>query len=236
MFELNFIAKPGIQAESSEASWSFLKKSTNSETESTPKSSIEESKIYGAHWKDYGIIAFAVIIFSVISLFVHFQPKVISQDMVLTQIIDLIIESGYMNELQLMEAHFRPDFVKVTITTSELNFIQNFTQRYHVEDKVSYEIFQKNELNYVSLNFPWEGDKKGGDIETLKTLANNKMGFSNKTSISFTDNEFELHGRSSDIISYLLQMADNGLIQKFTLSILHLESGRFNLKVRVNKI
>jgi hypothetical protein len=33
----------------------------------------------------------------------------------------------------------------------------------------------------------------------------------------------------------LLQLADNGLIQKFTLSILHLESGRFNLKVQVNK-
>ena len=230
MFELNFIAKPGIQAESSEASWSFLKKSTNSETESTPKSSIEESKIYGAHWKDYGIIAFAVIIFSVISLFVHFQPKVISQDMVLTQIIDLIIESGYMNELQLMEAHFRPDFVKVTITTSDLGFLQNFTQRYHKEDNISYEIFQKHKLNYVTLNYPWKGDHIGGNIEILKTLAD-KTAFSNKISISFTNNEFELQGQSSDIISYLLQMADNGLIQKFTLSIQHLGSGRFYLKV-----
>ena len=230
MFELNFIAKPGIQEKSTEASWSFLKKSTDSETESTPKSSVEKSKISGAHWKDYGIIVFAVIIFAVISMFVHFQPKVMSQDMVLTQVIDLVIESGYMNELQLMEAHFKPDFVQATITTSDLGFLQNFIQRYHKEDNISYEIFQKHKLNYVTLNYPWEGDHTGGNIEILKTLAD-KTAFSNKISISFTNNEFELQGQSSDIISYLLQMADNRLIQKFTLSIQHLESGRFYLKV-----
>ena len=102
------------------------------------------------------------------------------------------------------------------------------------EDNISYEIFQKHKLNYVTLNFPWKGDKTGGDIRTLKTLAD-KTVFSNKISISLTNNEFELQGQSSDMISYLLQMADNGLIQKFTLSVLHLESGSFNLKVRVNK-
>ena len=229
MFELNFIAEPGIQAESTEASWSFLQKSTDFETESTPKSSVEKSKISGAHWKDYGIIAFAVIIFAVISMFVNFQPKVVSQDMVLTQIIDLIIESGYMNDLRLMEAHFKPDFMKVTITISDLGFLQSFTQRYHKEDNISYEIFQKHKLNYVTFNYPWRGDQTGGNIEILKTLAD-KTVFSNKTSISLTNNEFELQGQSSDIISYLLQMADNGLIQKFTLSVLHLESGRFYLK------
>ena len=69
MFELNFIAKPGIQKEYIEVSWSFLQKSTHSETESDPKSSVVESKIYETHWKDYGIIAFAVIIFAVISMF-----------------------------------------------------------------------------------------------------------------------------------------------------------------------
>ena len=71
-------------------------------------------------------------------------------------------------------------------------------------------------------------------VENLKILAD-KIVFSNKISISFTDNEFEIQGLSSDIISYLLQMADNGLIQKFTLSVLHLESGIYYLKVWVNK-
>ena len=39
MFELNFIAKPGIQTKYTEASWSFLPKSTESEIDSAPQSS-----------------------------------------------------------------------------------------------------------------------------------------------------------------------------------------------------
>ena len=234
MFDLNFIAKPGIQAESSEASWSFLPKSTVPETESAPKSSVVGSEKSGVNWKYYNIAASAIIIIAAIGLLVNSQPKV-SHDMVLNQVIDFFVESDYMKDLQLAEVHFKPDFITVTITATELDFIQDFILGYQKEDKISYEIFQKNKLNYMSLIFLWEGDKKGGNISSLKTLAD-KIVFSNKISISFTDNEFELQGRSSDIISYLLQMADNGLIQKFTVSVLHLESGRFNLKVQVNKI
>ena len=233
MFDLNFIAEPGIQVESTEASWSFLPKRTEPVSEDNPKSFVVGLKKSGKNWKSYGITAFAIIILVVINIFVSTKPKV-GPDVVLNQVIELIIESGYMKDLQLKEVLFKPDLVIVTITTSELGFLQNFTKKYHNEDNIPYEIFQKNELNYVSLNFPWKGDKKGGDIETLKNLAD-KTVFSNKISISFRDNEFELQGRSSDIISYLLQMADNGLIQKFTLSVLHLESGRFYLKVWTNK-
>ena len=233
MFDLNFIAEPGIQAESSEASWSFLQRITDPETESAPKSSVVGSKKSGANWKYYKIAASAIIIIAVIGILINSQPKV-SEDMVLNQVIDLIIESDYMKDLKLKEVHFNTDFVTVTITANELDFLQDFILGYQKEDKISYEIFQKNKLNYVSLNFLWKGDKKGGDIASLKTLAD-KTVFSNKISINFTDNEFELQGRSSDIISYLLQMADNGLIQKFTLSVRHLESGRYNLKVQVKK-
>ena len=234
MFDLNFIAEPGIQAESSEASWSFLQRSTEPEIKSALKSAVVGSKKSGANWKYFNIAATAIIIIGVIGLLVNSQPKV-SEDIVLKQVIDFIVESDHMKDLQLAEVHFNTDLVTVTITATELDFLQDFILGYQKEDKISYEIFQKNKLNYVSLNFLWEGAKKGGDIASLKTLAD-KTVFSNKISISFTDNEFELQGRSSDIISYLLQMADNGLIQKFTLSVLHLESGRFNLKVRANKI
>ena len=155
--------------------------------------------------------------------------------MVLNQVVDLIIESGYMKDIQLTEAHFKPDFVKVTINANELGFLQNFIQKYRKENNTPYEIFQKNKMNYVSLNFPWEGNKKGGNLEILESLAAETV-FSNKITKSSSGNIFELHGRSSDIISYLLQMADNGLIQKFTLSVYHLESGRFYLKVQTNQV
>ena len=98
--------------------------------------------------------------------------------MVLNQVVDLIIESGYFKDLQLSEAHFNSDYVKVTIAAEELSSLQNFTLGYRIEDNIPYEIFRKDEINYVSLNFPWEGNKKGGSIETLKSLAT-KTVFSN---------------------------------------------------------
>ena len=234
MFDLNFISEPGIQTESSEASWSFLQRITEPETKSAPKSAVVGSKKSGENWKYYNIAATAIIIIAVIGLLVNSQPKV-SEDMVLNQVIDFIVESDYMKDLQLAEVHFNTDLVTITITATELDFLQDFILGYQKEDKISYEIFQKNKLNYVSLNFPWEGEKKGGDIETLKTLAD-KIVFSNNISISIRDDEFELQGSYSDIISYLLQMANNGLIQKFSLLVQHLESGIFYLKVGSNKI
>ena len=58
----------------------------------------------------------------------------------------------------------------------------------------------------------------------------------NKTSINYSDKQFELRGRSSDIISYLLQMADEGLLLKFNLSVYHLESGKFFLEILTENI
>jgi len=233
MFDLNFIAEPGIQTESSKASWSFLHKRKEPEPETAPVSASPKPQNTKSGWKYYTVGAIAIMTVTAIGVFMKPQPPV-SPDMVLNQVIDLIVESGYMKDLQLADAYFESDNVRVTISAGELSSLHNFTRGYRKEDKIPYEIFQRNETNYVSLKFPWEGDKKGGDIEVLKSLAA-KTVFSNKININFTENEFELHGRSSDIISYLLQMADNGLIQKFTLSVHHLESGRFFLKVLAKK-
>ena len=233
MFDLNFIAEPGIQTESSEASWSFLHKRKEPEPETAPVSASPKPQNTKSGWKYYTVGAIAIMAVSAIGVFMKPQPPV-NPDMVLNQVIDLIVESGYMKDLQLADAYFESDNVRVTISADELSSLHNFTRGYRKEDKIPYEIFQRNETNYVSLKFPWEGDKKGGDIEVLKSLAS-KTVFSNKININFTENEFELHGRSSDIISYLLQMADNGLIQKFTLSVHNLDSGRFFLKVLAKK-
>ena len=233
MFDLNFIAEPGIQTESSEASWSFLHKRKKTEAEVAPESTSTNPQNSKSVWKYFALGAIAIFILAGIGIFNQPKPTV-SPDMVLNQVIDLIVESGYMKDLQLADAYFESDNVRVTISAGELSSLHNFTRGYRKEDKIPYEIFRRNETNYVSLKFPWEGDKNGGDIKALKSLAA-KTVFSNKININFTDNEFELHGRSTDIISYLLQMADNGLIQKFTLSVHHLESGRFYLKVLAKK-
>jgi hypothetical protein len=234
MFSPNFIAEPGIQKETSDESWSFIQNKVEPVPKAEPKPVIEKKNNTKAKFAIYAWAACVLLVIAWAGLFMNPKPKV-SPDMVLNQVIDLIIESGYMKELQLSEAHFNSDFVKVTITADELSALQNFILGYRKEDEIPYEIFRKNNINYVSLNFPWQGNKKGGSLETLKSLAT-KTVFSNKISINTSGNNFELHGRSSDIISYLLQMADNGLIQKFTLSVYHLESGQFYLKIQANQV
>ena len=234
MFNPNFIAEPGIQKETSDASWSYLQKKVEVISEEPVKKTVEKNKNTKAKLAIYAWAVSVIIIIASTGIFMNPEPK-ISPDMVLNQVVDLIIESGYFKDLQLSEAHFNSDYVKVTIAAEELSSLRNFTSGYRIEDNIPYEIFRKDKINYVSLNFPWEGNKKGGSIETLKSLAT-KTVFSNKISINSSGNNFELYGRSSDIISYLLQMADNGLIQKFTLSVYHLESGQFYLKVQTNQV
>ena len=234
MFSPNFIAEPGIQKKSSDASWSYLQKKAEVVSQEPAIKTVEKNKNTKAKLAIYSW-AICVLIFIVSAgIYMNPEPK-ISPDMVLNQVVDLIIESGYFTELQLSEAHFNSDYVRVTIASGELSSIQNFTLGFRIEDSIPYEIFRKDDINYVSLNFPWEGNKKGGSIESLESIAT-KTVFSNKISINSSENNFELHGRSSDIISYLLQMADNGLIQKFTLSVYHLESGQYYLQVQTNQV
>jgi hypothetical protein len=234
MFNPNFIAEPGIQKETSDACWSYLQKKVEVISEEPVKKTVEKNKNTKAKLAIYAWAVSVIIIIASTGIFMNPEPK-ISPDMVLNQVVDLIIESGYFKDLKLSEAHFNSDYVKVTIAAEELSSLQNFTLGYRIEDNIPYEIFRKDEINYVSLNFPWEGNKKGGSIETLKSLAT-KTVFSNISYINSSGNNFELYGRSSDIISYLLQMADNGLIQKFMLSVYHLESGEFYLKVQTNQV
>ena len=233
MFDLNFIAEPGIQTKNSDASWSFLHKRKITDDRDIQKTHIAMTKKTVSIGKYFGGVVCVILIFVGFKIFLKSKP-IVGPDMVLNQVVDLIIESGYIKNLQLVEAHFMPGSVKVTITADQLSSIQDLIQGYRREDNIPFEIFQKNNVSYVSLNFPWEGGKKGGDMEILKSLAA-KTVFSNKISINYTNHYFELQGRSSDVISYLLQMADNELIHEFTLSVLYLESGRFYLKVQVNE-
>ena len=69
MFDLNFIAEPGIQAETAEASWSFLQEKTENKIEDVPKSHIMKSSHSGTNWKYYGIAAYAIIILVLIGIF-----------------------------------------------------------------------------------------------------------------------------------------------------------------------
>jgi hypothetical protein len=159
----------------------------------------------------------------------------IKADWVLNQVIDLIIESVYIENLQLAEANFDTDQVKVTIYSDDFTAIQSLSQDYHKGNEMPYEMYKRGEYNYLSLIFPWKGNESGGDIQTLQYMAN-KTVFSNMTSINHTENIFEIKGQSSDIISFLLGMTENKQIQRFIFSVYHHESDQFNLRVQLNRI
>ena len=234
MFDLNFIAEPGIQTDNSDDCWSFLHKRKIIEEHPAQNGNSSWDRKIKVHGSYIALVLYALLIITGFTYYYINSNQTISPDMVLNQVVDLIIESGYLKDLQLQEAHFSPRSVKVIIKADQLNPLQDFAYGYRREDNIPFQMFQKNNMSYVSLNFPWEGGKEGGDIEILKSLAN-KTVFSNKKSINYTAKKFELQGRSSDIISFLLQMAENGLIQKFILSLNHLESGQFFLIIHVGQ-
>ena len=231
MFDLNFISDPGLQNETSHASWSFLHKKRGSEMskESDSKKS-NPSFIKQNSWKNY---AFVLIILGFIALssIINIRYNQMKPDLILNHIIDLIIQSGYISNLQLVEANFSTNQIKVTIRSEDFTAIQSITQVYRMENEIPYEMFQKGKYSYINLIFPWKGNEKGGDIQNLKSIAEH-IGYSKNISINHSEDIFEIQGQSSDIISFILQMAENEQIQKFNFSVFHHESDQFNLKVK----
>ena len=236
MFDINFISKPGIQNETSNANWSFLdKKNQKDKNEKLDSKKSKTSLIQQNSWTNYvfviAVLGFIVVIAIVNSLYMHVKPDL----MVLNQVIDLIDECNYIETLQLKEANFSKNHANVTISSEDFTTIQSLTQNYRMEKEIFYEMYQKGKYSFLHLIFPWKGNITGGDITILKALAD-KTVFSNMISIKDIEDIFEIQGTSSDIISFLLQMAENDQIQKFNFSIFHKDSGNFNLTVQLSLI
>ena len=67
--------------------------------DTAPKPSVKKKKNTRAKWVIYAWVACVLLVIIWAGLFMNPKPKV-SADMVLNQVIDLIIESGYMKDLQ----------------------------------------------------------------------------------------------------------------------------------------
>ncbi len=125
MFDLNFIAEPGIQTENSDVCWSFLHKRKTNEEEIAQKKTIVETQTTEPMSKYYKWVICAILL--IVGVSIYYKPQqTVSSDMVLNQVVDLIIESGYMQDLQLAEAHFMPRSAIVTIAAHQLTSIQEF--------------------------------------------------------------------------------------------------------------
>ena len=231
MFDVNFISNPGINTESSNDSWSFLHKRKDESNKVIQKEKNNKNRIFDYSFNYIKWLLFTIFL-AVLLIYYIAPKKIVSTHLVLNQVIDLIIESTYMKELQLEEAYFSKESVKVTIKSDQLKTIQDFTRGYKIEKNIPFEVFRKNNHNYLSFYYPWISHNNKTNIETLKNLAS-KTVFSNKMYINYSKDRFELEGRPSDIISFLLQMAEGELIKNFTFSIYNIEPGRFSLIVNI---
>ena len=231
MFDINFISEPGMQNETSDASWSFLSKKSEPEMNGKSGSNhLQVSMIHQNSWKNYVFVLLILGFIAIVSI-LNSRYTQVKPDLVLNQVIDLIVESDYIKNLQLAEAIFSTDQVKVTIRSEDFAVIQSLSRCYSMENELPYEIYQKGKYSYLDLIFRWKGNKKSGDINILKSIAD-KIVFSKEASINHTEDIFEIQGEASDIISFLLEMAENKQIQKFNLSVSHDDFEQFNLIVQ----
>ena len=231
MFDINFISEPGMQNETSDASWSFLSKKSEPEMNGESGSNHLQVPLFHQNsWKNYAFVLSILGFIAIVSI-LNSRYTQVKPDLVLTQVIDLIVESDYINNLQLAEAIFSTDQVKVTIRSEDFAAIQSLSRGYRMENELPYEMYQKGKYSYLNLIFRWKGNQKSGDINILQSIAD-KIVFSKEASINHTEDLFQIQGEASDIISFLLEMAENKQIQKFNLSVSHDDIEQFNLIVQ----
>ena len=151
MFDINFIEEPGFQKEISDASWSYLHKKNELVEDKQPK--IKESSKFFIRiktWKDYvfslSILSFIVVIGILFTPYAQYAQ--VKPNMVLSQVVDIILESGYKRNIQLLEAKFSQNQVKVIIRSQDFSAIQALTIGYRAKGSIPYEMYQKEGYNY----------------------------------------------------------------------------------------
>ena len=113
MFEINFISEPGFQKETSDACWSFLDNQSENDIKgetiiSSPKSFLMQQN----SWKNYVYVLLILCLIALMSI-INIRYLQINTDFMLTQVIDLIIKSDYVNNLQFEEAALLRDKIRL---------------------------------------------------------------------------------------------------------------------------
>ena len=232
MFDLNFISNPGLQSEKSNASWSY---EIEENTKSDQQLDVNES---GVQYRKSNTWKYLITLFIIIICFVvveKFTSTSIKPNTVLNNIIDIIVESEHNMNLQLVEVNFLSDKVEVLIRSEKIKDIQYVLDEYYLQRHILYDLYQKGVYNYISIDFPWEINVINKDISNLITFIK-KTRFSDLVVSSHDETVIEIHGKSTDIISFLLYMTEANQIQNYYYSIFYDEYDNFKLKILLHII
>ena len=218
MFDINFISKSGIQNEKSDEKWSFLKGKIIIPEDKENKNIIIKTSLFNNEvWKSYLLVLIGFGLIFIMSI-MNTQSVNFNSDFFLNQVLDLMIESDYSNEFNLKNIEFNQNQIFLLIELVDVSTIHDMENIYALSEKVSYEIYKKDSMNYLNILFPWNVSMEGGNFENIKSIMD-KIIFSKEVIMEEVDNMIYFHANLSDIVTFLLNMAGDNQIQKFSFSI-----------------
>lgn len=220
MFDINFISKSGMKNTKSDEKWSFLKEKIISSDYKENKNLLKKTSLFDNEvWKNYMLVLLGIGLVFIMSI-INTYPVDYDSEKILNQVLDLMINSDYSNEFNLKKIEFNQNQILLLIELADLSTIHNMENLYASNEKISYEIYNKDSINYLSILFPWNIYVEDSNFENVKSIMD-KIIFSKEVSMEESDDMISFHAKLSEIVTILLNMTDDNQIQKFSFSISH---------------
>ena len=218
MFDINFISNSGMQNEESDEKWSFLKEKIIIPEDKENKNVIIKTSLFDNEvWKSYLSVLIGFGLIFIMSI-MNTQPVNFDSEKILNQVLDLMIDSDYSKEFNLKNIEFNQNQIFLLFELVDVSTIHDMENIYALSEKISYEIYKKDSINYLNILFPWNVSLEGGNFENIKSIMD-KIIFSKEVVVEEVDNMIYFHAKLSDIVTFLLNMTDDNQIQKFSFSI-----------------
>ncbi len=220
MFDINFISKPGIKNTKSDEMWSFLKEKIMSSGDKENKSLLKKTSLFDNEvWKNYMLVVIGICLVFIMSI-MNTHSVDYDSEKILNQVLDLMINSDYSDEFNLKKIEFNQNQILLLIELANFSTIHGMQNLYDSNEKTSYEIYNKDSINYLNILFPWNVYAEGSNFENVKSIMD-KIIFSKEIAMEESDEMIYFHAKLSDIVTLLLNMTDDNQIQKFSFSISH---------------
>ena len=232
MFEINFITEPGIQKDHKPSVWSYI----------SQKNSIQKSQksnnpnIKTSRFNKFNIISWLFLGSFLLLFFVYIigdnfkKDQNLEKNKIINQIVDLIVESSYIDNFDLEKINFIDNRVKFIIKSKKQQNLQLIQLGFPWNQNTNYQIYKKFDNYFLSFKLPWINKTSKHDMSPIEKITQTTI-LSNKVELDISKNKIILNGLSSDIISFILKMVDNNIIDEYKLELVHIHNNKFQLKV-----
>ena len=144
----------------------------------------------------------------------------------------MISESSYLENLNLNKVEFFEDRVQIIVSSTKQELLRQLQLGFPWYNKINYQIYKKSDYYFLSFDLPWIMKNIITDMANIKKITQTTV-LSNKVKINYSNKTIILDGLYSDIISFLLKMMDNNIINKYKFEINQIYNNTFQLKVSI---